>query len=278
MHVPQRTGRPCLLLVACLATPALAEPPPAAAGSATPGSTRIDTERRGQQGETLLHWVVFEGDIGMVRQLIAAGADVNARVEKGATPLHMAAYRGHTEIARLLLDHGARINAETDAGVTALDWAQRNRHADLIQLLRGRGGKQGQAAAAEREKPVTADVRRPLRLDPLHLSLEYQAGDKRFDPATQPADSELRLVTDKGGSRVQLGAYSSEPRAREAWATYRKQHPELLTGHELLLDSATVRDKRYFRVQIGGLSKTAAKALCSRLEAREQPCRVISRK
>jgi len=53
-----------------------------------------------------------------VRQLIAAGVDVNAADASGDIPLIMAAYLGHTEITRLLLEAGADVTA-VDSGMKA---------------------------------------------------------------------------------------------------------------------------------------------------------------
>lgn len=59
---------------------------------------------------TGLHEAVAESDIERVRELLAAGADVNARDEDGATPLHYAGGECATEIVRLLLEAGADVN------------------------------------------------------------------------------------------------------------------------------------------------------------------------
>jgi len=56
---------------------------------------------------------VKANDVAQVRQLIAAGVDVNAADSGGDVPLIMAAYLGHAEITGLLL--------EADADVTAVD-------------------------------------------------------------------------------------------------------------------------------------------------------------
>jgi ankyrin repeat protein len=62
--------------------------------------------------------VVKANDSSQVRQLIAAGVDVDAPDSGGDVPLIMAAYLGHSEITRLLLEAGADVRA-VDSGMKA---------------------------------------------------------------------------------------------------------------------------------------------------------------
>ena len=47
------------------------------------------------------------GNLALVNDLIAAGADVNAKNEDGETPLYWPAVRGDTEIVEILRAAGA---------------------------------------------------------------------------------------------------------------------------------------------------------------------------
>ena len=51
------------------------------------------------------------GDVEMIRQLVATGADVNARDAKGRTPAHVAAFASEDEALRALAEAGADMNA-----------------------------------------------------------------------------------------------------------------------------------------------------------------------
>jgi len=50
----------------------------------------------------------LRGHREVVRQLLAAGADVNVKDEKGATALILASVQGHREIAEMLRKAGAK--------------------------------------------------------------------------------------------------------------------------------------------------------------------------
>lgn len=63
------------------------------------------------------------GDLHLVRALLAQGADVNSSNQAGQTPLMLAAAFRRTAIIPLLLKAGARVNDQDELGLTAFDWA-----------------------------------------------------------------------------------------------------------------------------------------------------------
>lgn len=85
------------------------------------------------RAESTLHWAVGAGEVAIARDLLDAGADVNATDTNGFTPLHWSAFHADSEMARLLLARGADPNAQDLRRRTPLYWAQ---------------GKYGQATAA----------------------------------------------------------------------------------------------------------------------------------
>jgi len=73
---------------------------------------------RGAGGSTALMFAALYGDVALMRQLLAAGADPNAANAAGVTPLMWAV--PDVERLRLLLDAGADVNAHSDEKRTAL--------------------------------------------------------------------------------------------------------------------------------------------------------------
>ena len=60
------------------------------------------------------------GDVSAMRELLAAGASVQARNDRGLTPLHIAAAGGDVAVVEALLQHGAEVNATSNIGTTPL--------------------------------------------------------------------------------------------------------------------------------------------------------------
>lgn len=84
---------------------------------------------------TLSHFI-RAGDLALVTQAIAAGADVNARGPDGLTPLMIASALGQAQAVALLLTAGADpLAAEPRMGAVAIHKAAQSGSADVIGLL-----------------------------------------------------------------------------------------------------------------------------------------------
>ncbi len=86
-----------------------------------------------------IHKAAYQGNIEVVKQHIADGADVNAKGKNGYTPLFGAALEGHKEVAELLIAKGADVNAKTDWGYTPLHNAAARGHKEVVELLIANG-------------------------------------------------------------------------------------------------------------------------------------------
>jgi len=123
-----------------------------------------------------LHGAVSDNDIQLVKQHLAAGANVNAKNEQGQTPIHLAAktrkvkkeitelliekgadvnvkavdgatplhHVATTEIAELLIEKGADVNVKDRKGRTPLDFAVTGKRAETEELIRKNGGERGE--------------------------------------------------------------------------------------------------------------------------------------
>ena len=81
------------------------------------------------------------GALELVKDLVGAGADVNARGEDGGSALAEAAYSGSLEIVAYLLSKGADVNPRNKRGMTPLDIAMGREHVRVAKFLREHGGK-----------------------------------------------------------------------------------------------------------------------------------------
>ncbi|KXZ43349.1 hypothetical protein GPECTOR_93g619 [Gonium pectorale] len=77
-----------------------------------------------------------EGHLEVVKELLAAGADVNAADEDRRTPLHYAAFNGQPEVVKVLLAvKWVNVNAVDKDRRTPLHYAASNGHLEVVKVL-----------------------------------------------------------------------------------------------------------------------------------------------
>jgi len=86
-----------------------------------------------------LHQAALEGNLPAIRQLIAAGADLDERDPFGSTPLIVAATFGHAEVAQALLEAGADLDQQNNEGATALFTAALFCRTEIVAALLDKG-------------------------------------------------------------------------------------------------------------------------------------------
>ena len=100
---------------------------------------------------------VKEADLTRVKELVAAGVDIDLKDVVGRTALHWAVGNHRVEIAqlpvgaganvnleevaKLLVARGANMNLKSGKGSTALDWAMEKGHKDVAELLMSSGAE-----------------------------------------------------------------------------------------------------------------------------------------
>ncbi|OEJ96678.1 ankyrin repeat domain-containing protein [Streptomyces thermolilacinus] len=118
-------------------------------------------ESTDDDGGTALYTAAANGRAGIVRLLLAAGADPGRASGEGGgeLPLCGAACHGHTEAVRALLAAGAWPDQREDFGFTALAWAVRQGYADTVRVLLEYGADPG-APGPDGAVPLVAAARR----------------------------------------------------------------------------------------------------------------------
>lgn len=86
-------------------------------------------------GETPLMMAARVSNLVIVKQLLAAGADVGCSNGKGVTALHLAAILGNVPLGKALLEAGADIDAKTLEGQTPLMYAVIQGKSEFAQML-----------------------------------------------------------------------------------------------------------------------------------------------
>jgi ankyrin repeat protein len=69
-------------------------------------------------GFTPLHVACLKGHLGIVRLLLASGADLTVTSVNSKTPLHLACEQGHTDVVQELLDKGANVSVTSAYGIS----------------------------------------------------------------------------------------------------------------------------------------------------------------
>jgi ankyrin repeat protein len=103
-------------------------PGPATAGSPAPDDETLELAHK-------LFQAAREGDTGLLRGYLGAGAPATMTNAAGDSLLMLAAYHGHAETVQLILEHGAEANSANDRGQTPLAGAAFKGYADVARIL-----------------------------------------------------------------------------------------------------------------------------------------------
>ncbi|CAD7698751.1 unnamed protein product [Ostreobium quekettii] len=119
-----------------VAAPAMAPVP--STGDGVDGLEEGGLTPEDQESVNQILWIgAFTGDVGLVEQAIAGGADVDVRLfDFGDTPLTAAALNGHANVTVVLLEAGADPNRPRSFdGITPLFGASQEGHIEVVTAL-----------------------------------------------------------------------------------------------------------------------------------------------
>ncbi|RAX47091.1 ankyrin repeat domain-containing protein [Arthrobacter sp. AQ5-06] len=108
--------------------PDAASPDVAKAGATAPDDEAVALAHR-------LFQAAREGDTGLLRTYLDAGAPATMTNTAGDSLLMLAAYHGHAETVQLILEHGGEANAANDRGQTPLAGAAFKGFTDVSRVL-----------------------------------------------------------------------------------------------------------------------------------------------
>ncbi len=91
---------------------------------------------RNFNGETVLHVAASRGDLEMVKFLVSKGADVNALTGKRWQPIHHAMRFEHPKVANYLISHKASLLTKTSDGLTALALAKASKKSGIKAIIK----------------------------------------------------------------------------------------------------------------------------------------------
>ena len=97
---------------------------------------KIDINARNLNGDTALHWAIYNGHTQVVEQLVQSGANLSIVNGKGVPLLHWALKNGDVELMKVLLTNGANVNSQSDSNQdTVLHRAAYKGQIDVVKLL-----------------------------------------------------------------------------------------------------------------------------------------------
>jgi ankyrin repeat protein len=138
-----------------------------------------DANTRDEMGATALMHAAAYASLDSMRELVAAGADVNAVSSAGFTPVMWAVH--DPARLRLLISKGADVNARAKDGNTAMILARQNAITDAVPILLKAGAKDEDGMDAVSRPAVT--MSRDLVLQNAGVGLEPMHMVGRFTPA-----------------------------------------------------------------------------------------------
>ncbi len=90
-------------------------------------------------GNTPLFYAIKNNQNKIAKYLISAGADINAKNDNGTSPMHIAAQSGNIKMAKFLLKKGAQLEAKDNGNATPLYYAAASNQDKMVKYLLSKG-------------------------------------------------------------------------------------------------------------------------------------------
>uniref|UniRef100_A0A158R5E8 ANK_REP_REGION domain-containing protein n=1 Tax=Syphacia muris TaxID=451379 RepID=A0A158R5E8_9BILA len=137
---------------------------------------------------TALHMCAESGNGIVMRNLILAGADVNAVSARGFTPLHIAAYHNHPELCSILLENRASAKILDGNGNNALHAATLKGSVDAVKILLNNSDVDLRAYNKRRQTPLILIARDLSSQTSLEVLKAFLSVDPSY-PVDAPDDN-----------------------------------------------------------------------------------------
>ena len=154
---------------------------------------------------------VKNNDIAAVKNLLAAGENVNGMNEQGNTALHYAIAMDNAEMTKLLLNHGANMNAINDKGWTPLKIAEKKNVKNVTAVL----VEELQKEQAEAHRIAVAQAQEKARAQAL-AHAEVQAAKNKLENEMKAGDAADKKAVMSAQERAEIAALEAKKAQEKA--------------------------------------------------------------
>lgn len=195
----------------------------------------------------------FDGNLPIVKKLLAAGAEVNAQEEPGTTALMGAARNGSIEMVKVLLDGGADAKITDGEGRTALSFATEGEYAEIVALLKPLTEVDEPKAKKATKSAGKSDIDQPVEYGRTKLHLAAHAGDLVTAKKLVAGGADLERKDDFGATPL-MATIGNRPEQRAMFKFLVESGADLHARDEYGRNVLSLAE-RYFKPGIMGEEK-----------------------